>query len=577
MGGHQSEVGTSRSGAGDASPGPTTGWMDRFVRQVSEPDDAPEMRLRRTLVAGISLTVVAIWLSYGSFYVAIGARGAAWIAFATAAAQALLCALYLATRSYPLLSRGTNALALLALLAVHLALGGFTSSGYVLIYAMTPLFLATALEEPRYVRAWMAATVGTMLLAGVGELFVTPGIPLSPTALTVFTVFNIVGFCSFVLVPVTPGSPLSPAALTVFTVFNIVGFCSFVLVPNLIHGRRMQAIQQQLAAQEAEHLAQTQAALRQQTATAEVLQVISSSVADAAPVFEKIIQSCETLFGVDYANVVLLGDDGLMHLIQDTSGTGKGPVVGFKDMLRAQFPRPARDSIHGYALHKRQVLHYPDILNGPGVPEGLRAYAKQFDGPSSSALFVPMFWEGKGIGTLAAHRTPPRPFGDSEINLLRTFADQAAIAIQNARLFNETQEALEQQRASADVLRVISRSVADTAPVFEAIGQACQRLFASDQVVISLVGDDDIVRHAATVTSPDIRPEAAERLFTLMDRDFPRPLASAYQGYPIRLRRVVHYPDFIHGPKVPETMREFGRRVGSRRCCGRAAASARST
>ncbi len=245
------------------------------------------------------------------------------------------------------------------------------------------------------------------------------------------------------------------------------------------------AAQAQIAMKNARLMNETREALERQTATAEVLRVISSSVADTAPVFQKIIQSCETLFNCDYANVVLLGDDGLMHLIQDTADESNDAFAPFKTMLRSQFPRPPRESIHGYAIHKRQVLHYPDQLNGADVPAGLREFTR-LSGGNASAVYVPMFWEGKGIGTLAVHRFPPRPFSGNEISLLKTFADQAVIAIQNARLFNETQEALARQTATADMLQVISDSPTDVQPVFDAIverGAAVRRRAATSSAV----------------------------------------------------------------------------------------------
>ena len=187
---------------------------------------------------------------------------------------------------------------------------------------------------------------------------------------------------------------------------------------------------------------ETKESLERQTATAEVLQVISSSVADTAPVFDKIIRSCEKLFGVRYANIALLGDDGMIHMVQDFASSDLSELeIAGRKAVQAQFPRPARDSIHGYAIHKREVLHYPDVANGPGVPDGLRAsVALTSGGANYSALYAPMIWEGKGIGAIGVHRFPPAPFADKDIRLLRTFADQAVIAIENVRLFHELEE-----------------------------------------------------------------------------------------------------------------------------------------
>ena len=314
-----------------------------------------------------------------------------------------------------------------------------------------------------------------------------------------------------------------------------------------------------IAIQNARLFRETQEALQRQTATAEVLQVISSSVADTAPVFEKIIQRCETLFQCEYANVVLLGDDGLMHLIQDTADPAKDLMRSFKDALRTQFPRPARDSIHGYALHKRQVLHYPDVSNGPGVPQGLREYASRFEGTSSSALFVPMFWEGKGIGTLAAHRTPSRPFSYAEIDLLKTFADQAVIAIQNARLFNETQEALEHQTATSEVLKVIAASVEDAQPVFDKIIASAAQLFPDALALMILQVDAQDMLHVAGIrfvgdASGPFTPEAARQREMAIAQAFPSPLAGTATELAIR-SGLADIPDMQNATHVPGLQR----------------------
>ena len=113
------------------------------------------------------------------------------------------------------------------------------------------------------------------------------------------------------------------------------------------------------------------------------------------------------------------------------------------------------------AIRERRLVTFADVLADPDVPDGLRRIASQL-GETYAVAVAPMLWEGKAIGSILVGRPELRAFDDKEQRLLRTFADQAVIAIQNARLFNETKEALEQQTATANVLQVISSSVADT-------------------------------------------------------------------------------------------------------------------
>ena len=298
---------------------------------------------------------------------------------------------------------------------------------------------------------------------------------------------------------------------------------------------------------------ETKEALEQQTATAEVLQVISGSMADARPVFERILDSCERLFGTR--------DIG-MFLIDDQQRLCAGACRGnFAEWAPKNYPRPAAGTLSQMAIDQGSTLYWEDTLASPWVPEYMKGIAREYG--NFTGAVAPLMWQGRGIGTLNIMRTPPRPMTDKELALQKTFADQAVIAIQNARLFNETKEALEQQRTSGEVLKVISNSVADTAPVFEAIGKACQQLFAGDQVVISLVGADGQVAHAAMAVPPGVDAQRRDSAWDLLNRGFPRPLEQAYQAYPIRKRRVVHYPDMVNGPGVPEAMRQMGRDFGN--------------
>ncbi|MBI2751959.1 MAG: GAF domain-containing protein [Betaproteobacteria bacterium] len=223
---------------------------------------------------------------------------------------------------------------------------------------------------------------------------------------------------------------------------------------------------------------ETKEALEHQTATAEVLQVISSSVADAKPVFDKILASCRSLFRDSVVTLGLLDDDDMVHLHQEPEMFvhPDDEVRRSTEAVRAAHPRPSRESIYGYVAFKRRVMHFPDVQNGPGVPDGLRKTV-ELVGTNYSAAYAPLLWEGRGIGTLNVSRFPPAPFSEKEIRLLKTFADQAVIAIQNARLFNETKEALERQTATSEILKVIASSPSDVQPVFEAIAESAYRLF----------------------------------------------------------------------------------------------------
>ena len=207
-----------------------------------------------------------------------------------------------------------------------------------------------------------------------------------------------------------------------------------------------------VALQNARLFDETKDALDRQTATAEVLQVISGSMADAQPVFVKIVDSCERLFDGDHAVISLVREDGQVFHAHiggvDSAITFEGQVfhktadgrnAEVAAYLNRHFPRPVETSYQGYAIAKRRVVHYPDMLNGPGIPEVMRQSAR--DMGNYAMLIAPMLWEGRGIGTVHVVRWPPKPYTEQEANLLRTFADQAVIAIQNARLFKQTQEA----------------------------------------------------------------------------------------------------------------------------------------
>jgi signal transduction histidine kinase len=175
---------------------------------------------------------------------------------------------------------------------------------------------------------------------------------------------------------------------------------------------------------------ETREALEQQKASADVLGVISSSIADTKPVFDKILESCEQLFEGHLVGITVVREDG-----QIDRAAYRGP---HEAEIRKMFPMPlSRDSASGNAILDTKVVHYPDI-EAPGVPPGA---VNRFRMAGTRAIIcAPMLFEGRGIGAIWVGRDFAAAFSEKQIVLLKTFANQAAIAIQNARLFKEIQE-----------------------------------------------------------------------------------------------------------------------------------------
>ena len=288
-------------------------------------------------------------------------------------------------------------------------------------------------------------------------------------------------------------------------------------------------------------------ALEQQTATSEVLKVISSSVSDTAPVFDKILESCERLFQGSELGILLIDEAGQQMCSVAFRGAARAAVERL-------FPLPLRDEPLHHAIRANRVLRYADVLHGDDTPKSIRNVGKMLEIGNYSQVFAPLPWKGRGIGALYIIRRPPIPFDDAEVTLLKTFADQAVIAIQNARLFDETKEALDQQTATSEVLQVISGSMADALPVFRKILQCCQSLFASDELATMLVGDDGQLRLGAAIgRDGDSR-----------DPTYTRPFTNSATELAIRERRVLHFPDVMTATGVPDTLLQMCQRAGIR-------------
>src|SRR5215467_12110637 len=201
-------------------------------------------------------------------------------------------------------------------------------------------------------------------------------------------------------------------------------------------------------------------AVEYQTATGDVLNVISRSPTDVQPVFDMIAESAARLCEGQFCFVYRF-DGQLLHFVAHYSLT---PEV--LEMNRRAYPAPpSRRSAAARAILERCFVQIPDVNADPDYVLGAQAVV----GCYRSVVAVPILRDGLPIGSIAVARAPVGMLPDQQVGLLKTFADQAAIAIENVRLFNETKEALEQQTATSEVLKVISSSPGELEPVFNAM------------------------------------------------------------------------------------------------------------
>ncbi|MCC6474670.1 MAG: GAF domain-containing protein [Burkholderiales bacterium] len=282
------------------------------------------------------------------------------------------------------------------------------------------------------------------------------------------------------------------------------------------------------------------AALERQTATAEILKVIASSPSDVQPVFDVIVRNAVRLCGARYGRAYRY-DGALIQMV-----AGHGLSKDGRVLVQHVFPRPAgKDTIVGRVMLSRMPMFVRDSERDRAVPALSRKMIRALE--TRSQVTVPMLRGGEPIGAITLGWSEPGAFNDQQVALLRTFADQAAIAIENVRLFNETKEALEQQRASAEVLGAISGSMSNTQPVFDRILESCERLFAGRLIGINVLGADGRLHLGA------YRGEGRERF----EKVFPLPAdEGSGSGLAMLRGQVVHFPDVDADASIPPPTRD---------------------
>jgi signal transduction histidine kinase len=229
--------------------------------------------------------------------------------------------------------------------------------------------------------------------------------------------------------------------------------------------------------------------LEQQTATAEILRVISQSPTDIEPVMTAVARAAVRFCGAEDAHIFLRDGDEMV------SSAHEGPLsshpLGYRDAL------DAANTARAHAIIEARVTHLADTL----APAAEAAYASIRENSIQhgfrAQLNAPMLREGRAIGCICLRRREPGAFTARQIELLETFAAQAVIAIENVRLFTELRESLEQQTATGDILRVISQSPTNVQPVLDAVVKAALRFCGARDALIALrEGEDNVVTRA---------------------------------------------------------------------------------
>src|SRR5262245_24478837 len=201
-----------------------------------------------------------------------------------------------------------------------------------------------------------------------------------------------------------------------------------------------------------------------QIATGEILASLAESIPDAQPVFDAIVRNLQRLLGTHLALVQVL-KDGMIHLA--------AAVQGEFEKLSQYFPRPLDDNTGGgRAMRLKQVHQFAPVLGNTAAPAATQQVARDIG--FNSVMFAPMIRGDQVVGVIATARREPTPFDKEQVAVIKAFADQAVIAIENTRLLNELRQrtddlskSLQQQTATADVLKVISSSPGELNPVFD--------------------------------------------------------------------------------------------------------------
>ena len=299
------------------------------------------------------------------------------------------------------------------------------------------------------------------------------------------------------------------------------------------------AAQAVIAIENARLLNELRELLAQQTATSEVLKVISTSPGDLKPVFDAMLENAARLCEAPFGNL-FLRDGGVLRIVTSRIPAGSSTRLFEPGSELVVSENRSHPLVH--VLELKEAIHLADVRTAQAYIEGNpRVVAFADKAGARTAVCVPMLKDDECIGVFVHCRLEVRPFTDKQIELVKNFADQAVIAIENARLLSELRELLEQQTATSNVLEVISRSAFDLRAVFETVAESSIRLCGADRAFIMRY-DGELLRVAATYNaSPEFEKWVAQHPV--------RPGRHSASARAALERRTIHIPDVLADPE----------------------------